>query len=479
MTSTDTVTTAVAQALFHVAADGSVSVVASSLDGPGAEAAWLDLVRPHLSFAESIGVSAPLRALSYVVFPGGFAAVLCRTWDPQRPDVVETHALLGEERTVTAELALSTADWPDRPAGPPADRRLPPLAAGDLRQPVAAGRFRARALAQGDLLAHSLAWLLQSPATPIGFLGCPPADRTAILWALREIAAPELPGRRWTFATHDDGAADSGFDITFFETPPQWVGTTGMIVVDLHRDQGASPHNEYRANALVYRYEYGVEPPGADRTPAVLAPPAPVPVLAAPATPAPVPEPVLRSALSFERWSELVRGLAGARDVRAVDNALVMLEYEVAKADDRDDVRAALENAGWAAAAIRRHVPAELRDAVFDRLAQVAFGATVPSRVTSSAHEDARRLAAASGATDVVRAVARAGFRDELAGVLADRWLAEHEAAAQPSPTAPGRLARILGRAGVPVPARGSHLVLLAVLLLGLVLGVLAGGVLW
>jgi len=212
MTSTETVTTAVAQALFHVAADGSVSVVASSLDGREAEAAWLDLVRPHLSFAESIDVSAPLRALSYVVFPGGFAAVLCRTWDPQRPEIVETHALLGEENTVTAELALSTADWPGRPAWPAADRRLPPLAAGELREPVAAGRFRARALAQGDLLAHSLAWLLQSPATPIGFLGCPPPDRTAILWALREIAAPELPGRRWAFATHDDGAVDGGFD---------------------------------------------------------------------------------------------------------------------------------------------------------------------------------------------------------------------------------------------------------------------------
>ncbi|MET8998433.1 hypothetical protein [Amycolatopsis sp. NPDC004169] len=37
---------------------------------------------------------------------------------------------------------------------------------------------------------------------------------------MREIAAPELLSRRWTFATHDDGVVNSGLDITFFESPP-------------------------------------------------------------------------------------------------------------------------------------------------------------------------------------------------------------------------------------------------------------------
>ncbi len=481
MTSTETVATAVAQALFQVTADGAVSVVASSLDGPEAEAGWLGLVQPHLSFAGTISPASPVRALTYVVFPGGFAAVLYRTWDPQRPGVVETHALLGEENTVTAELALSTANWPDRPAGTPADRRLPTLLAGELREPDAPERFRARALAQADLLAHSLAWLLQAPAGPIGFVGCPPEDRTAILWALREIAAPELPSRRWTFATHDDGVVNSGLDITFFESPPEPAGTTGTIVIDLNRGQGASPHNEYRANALVYRYEYGVEPPGAALTPAVLAPPAPVPAMAGPVAPvvasAPAPEPVLRSTLTFARWTELVRVLVTARDFRAVDSALVELEYETAGIDDRDDVRRALENQGWAAAAIRRRVPAELRDALFDRVAAVAFGATRPGRETEAARDDARRIAAESRVTDVVRAVARGGFGFELADVLAGRWLTEQETAEPPA--APGRFARILGRVGLPVPARGSRVVLVAVLLLGLAIGVFAGGVLW
>ncbi|MGW3992450.1 hypothetical protein ACWEF6_03080 [Amycolatopsis sp. NPDC004772] len=478
MTSTEAVATAVAQALFQVTADGAVSVVASSLDGPEAEAGWLGLVQPHLSFAETISPSTPVSALSYVVFPGGFAAVLYRTWDPQRPGVVETHALLGDENTVTAELALSTANWEDRPAGTPADRRLPSLLAGELREPDAPEQFRARALAQADLLAHSLAWLLQAPDGPIGFVGCPPSDRVAILWALREIAAPELPPRRWTFATHDDGVVNGGLDITFFESPPEPAGTTGTIVIDLQRGQGASPHNEYRANALVYRYEYGVEPPGAAVMPAVLAPPAPVPVAAAvPSEPAP--DPILRSTLTFARWTELVRVLVTARDVRAVDGALVELEYETAGIDDRDDVRRALENQGWAIAAIRRRVPVELRDAIFDRVAAVAFGATRPGRETAAARDDARRLAADSRATDVVRAVARGGFGFELVDVLAGRWLAEQEAAEPPASSEPGRVARILSRAGVPVPARGSRVVLIAVLLLGLVLGVFVGGVLW
>ncbi|MGV9360908.1 hypothetical protein [Amycolatopsis sp. NPDC003731] len=221
MTSTETA--AVAQALFQVTADGAVSVVAPSLDGPEAGAGWLGLVQPHLSFAETISLSSPVSALSYVVFPGGFAAVRYRTWGPHRLGVVETHALLGEEDTVTAEPALSTANWPDRPAGTPA-----------------------------DLLALSLAWPLQA------------------------LAGPELP--------------------------PEPAGTTETIVIDLQRGQGTSPHNEYRVNVVVHRYEYGVEPQGA----AVPAPPAPVPAVAVPVAPAvpsaPAPGPALRSALTFARW---------------------------------------------------------------------------------------------------------------------------------------------------------------------------------
>jgi hypothetical protein len=55
MKSTETVMTAVAQALFQVTADGSVSVVACSLD---AEGAWLKLARPRLSFVKTIDVSS-------------------------------------------------------------------------------------------------------------------------------------------------------------------------------------------------------------------------------------------------------------------------------------------------------------------------------------------------------------------------------------------------------------------------------------
>ncbi|MEV6829505.1 hypothetical protein [Amycolatopsis sp. NPDC051102] len=466
MASTERVTTVVAQALFQVAADGAVSVAASSLDGASAEDAWLGLVRPHLRFAETNG------ALTYVVFPDGAAAVLRRTWDLQRPGVVEMHALLGADETVTAELALSTADWKGRPVQPPADRRLPSLSAGELWDPDAAERFRGRALAQADLLAHSLAWLLQSPATPIGFVGCPGADRTAILWALREIAAPELPERTWTFATHD-GAAGSGLDIVFFDSPPQRVATAEMIVIDLARGQGASPQNEYRANALVYRYEYGVDPPAVGTPVPVPAPAALVPAVAAmvPAQPAPV-----RSSLTFARWTELVRGLSGARDDRAVDGALAELEYWVSTIDDRDDVRRALENEGWAAATIRRHIPGPLHDAIFDRVVQVAFGATGPGRVTASARDAARRIARTSRATDVVRAVARADSGGELADVLAQRWLTEQGTAESPEGAEAGRFTRLVRRTG-PVLVR--RIVLATVLLLVLTLGFVTRGVLW
>lgn len=59
MTSTETVMAVVAQALFKVAADGTVSVVACSLDGAETEGACLSLARPHLSLAkDNRGTSA-------------------------------------------------------------------------------------------------------------------------------------------------------------------------------------------------------------------------------------------------------------------------------------------------------------------------------------------------------------------------------------------------------------------------------------
>ena len=271
MTNAGTVTTAVEQAFLHNARDGTTSVVASSLDGEDAELSWLGLLVPDLAGNAIPGKPQPAYALSYLTYPGGFAAVLRRSWDAGRPGTVDTHALLGVAALLTPETALAAQDWPGWLAEPPVDRRMSRLRLEQLPGPDT--EARARALAQADLLARSLAWLLQSPAAPLGLLGCPEVDRTALVWALREIAAPLLGQREWTFCTHGD--ADHGGPptaITFFDARPASPTGTDRIVVDLGRDQGASPHNEYRANALVYRFEYGVDPPNVEAAPDPTAP---------------------------------------------------------------------------------------------------------------------------------------------------------------------------------------------------------------
>jgi hypothetical protein len=482
MTSTGMATTALEQAGFRLDGDGNASVVASSLDSEQAELGWLGLINPHLGFVELPDSPSCVHAFSYLVFPGGFAAVLRRTRDADRPDSVNARALLGPASELTAAVALSTVDWPHWGDQPTADRRLPRLRSEEVRVPEARDRLRTRALSRGDMLARSLAWMLQAPRTPLGLVGCPEEDRLALAGALVEIAAPVLPEREWTFSTHADTAeSDRPAAITFFTAPPGPAAAAARVVIDLTHDQGASPQNEYRANALVYRYEYGIDPPGVAAAPAVLPVPAPVPV-AAPAYPAqavPVQGVPVRSTLPPWQSAELVRDVVAARDARALDGALVELEYAVSRSDDRDDVRRALENEGWAAAAIHEHVPFELRDSVFDRIVQVAFGATGPGRVTPGARADARRLAATSDHDELVRAIARTGAASEMADVLARRWLLEHEPVT-PDPTAGlGRTGRFLRRLGVAVtPAWERRVLLLVVVLVSFVLGAFLGVVL-
>jgi hypothetical protein len=484
MTSTGMVTTAVEQAFFQLTEDGTTSVVASSFAVEQAELGWLSLLGPYLGFSEVPGSPSPVHALSYLVFPDGFAAVLRRTQDARRPGCVDAHALLGLDAQLTPAVALSASDWSGWRDDPPADRQLARLRADEVQVPAAADRLRARALSQGDLLARSLAWLLQSPGTPIGLIGCPDEDRIALVWALREIAAPVLTQRQWTFSTHGDAAHNGRTAaIAFFSTPPDRTAAAGHMIVDLHRDQGASPQNEYRANALVYRYEYGVDPPNVNAAPAVLPVPAPVPN--APSVPVPASNPTLPFQAAPVRLTPppgqsavLVRDVVTARDGRALDGALVELEYAVAKVDDRDEVRKALESAGWAAAAIHRHIPFDLRESMFDRVVRVAFGATGPGRTTPGARVDARRLAANSDSEELVRAIARASAESDLADVLARRWMLEHEPVALDPTAGLGPVGRFLRYCGLPVtPAWERRVLLMVALLLSFVLGVVVSGV--
>lgn len=466
------VTTAVEQAWLRLAEDGVVATVASSFTDENAERGWLDAVGPHLGFPDA-ATRGP--ALSYLVFPNGLAAVLYRIREPGGVPIA--HALLGQADQLTPAVALSTLDWPgwlSMPAGSSPSTRLTRLRVEDVAAPATTERLRRQAIDQADLLARVLAWVLQAPTAPVGVVGCAEADRPALALALVRIAEPVLPSRRWSFATQVDTATDgTSPTIAFFDTAPP--DPAGRLIIDVRRGQGASPQNEYRANALVYRYEFGVDPPNAAAAPANLPVPPPAPP---PLRPVP-PEQAYRSpaVLPQQRVGALVRDLVDARDDTAVNGALVELEFAVRGIDDRDNVRRALANESWAERTIHRRVAFDQREGVYVRLAQIAFGATGPGRITPGAREDARRLVAGAESTDLVRAVARVTADGELAMVLAKRWLRETEPV-EPDPTAGlGPLARVFWRLGLPVTPLFARITFgLFVLAVGIALGWWAGG---
>ncbi|OLF09157.1 hypothetical protein BLA60_21540 [Actinophytocola xinjiangensis] len=462
--------TAVEQAWLRLGEDGVVSTVASSFTDENAERGWVDAVGPHLGFPD-----ASLRgpALSYLVLPDGLAAVLYRLREPGGVPIA--HALLGRADQLTPAVALSTVDWQGWLADGSPGARLTRLRVEDLGSPATAQRLRQQAVRQGDLLAQVLAWVLQAPTAPVGIVGCSEADRPALTLALVRIAEPVLPARPWSFVLQPDSATDgTNPTIAFFDAEPD--DPAGRLIIDVRRDRGASPQNEYRANALVYRYEFGVDPPNAAAAPAILPVPPPAPP---PLRPAP-PQQTHHAPAVLPQWrvSALVRDLADARDATAVNGALVELEYAVAAIDERDNVRRALAGERWAQRAILRHVPFDQLEPVHVRLAQIAFGATGPGRVTPGAREDARRLVAGAESTVLVRAVARVVADGELAMVLAKRWLRETEPV-EPDPTAElGPLARVFWRMGLPVTPLAARITFgLFVLAAGIGLGWWIGGV--
>lgn len=473
MTSARTVTAVLEQAFLQRFADGTASMLASSLDGGHAERDWTDRLRPRLGIIGAADASRPASALSYFTFPGGFAAVSRRSSNITHPGTAGIHALLGSSQQLTPAVALATRGWPGWQDEPPTDRRMPRLWAHELDAPDAGARLRARALAQGDLLAHSLAWLLQSPKAPLGLLGCPEQDRIALVWALLEIASPLLGQREWSFCTHGDVENGDPAAITFFDTPPARLAATDWIIVDLRRDQGASPQNENRANRLVYRYEYGVDPPDVDAVDAAVAP------ATAPASTAQI---ALPESDYQAQWAvAFVHDLNAAGDEASLAKTLTELEYAVAALDDRHEVRAALEDVDWAGLVISRRVPLQNREKVYDRIIAVAFGS---GPATPSTQAAAQRLAASSQSDELVRALARAWKGDDLTSALAQRWINQRRPAAASDPTAGlgpvGRFFLFRGWAMTAVRERRLMVALLVLaVLLSCLAGLFAGRVIW
>jgi hypothetical protein len=469
----------VEQAYFRLAADGTVTVSSSSLTDPRAVAGWTELLEDHLGAPAPPGVPA----ITYVTLPGGYAAVLRRRRHPAGD--IAVHALLGLPRELTPVFALTSPGWACWRDTQPTEATLPRVNPAAVPVPDAGRALRAQALRQAELLAAALAWLLQAPHSPIGLVGCPDGDRMPLLWALLEIGrtqhARSIIDRPWTFSTHGDPAPTAPpADLTFLDATDDPRRATGRIVVDLDGEHSAGPQKVNEAFAMLYRFEYGVDPveplrPSAATAGTGPAQPRPQPPSQpqpssqhAPTGPAPLPAPA-------GRYAELVHDLVDARTGAQVRSALDQLEFTVTGLDQRDGLRAELESAGFGLATIERHVPAGTRDRELDRLVRVAFGASAPGRQTSAARADARRLTMTAESDDVVRALARAAEGDDLAPALAQRWMRQHLPVKRDPAADLGLLGRFLHARGRPITLEQERLALLTVLLVALTVAYLIG----
>lgn len=473
MTNVAPTSTHIDQFVHCMSRTGSPALVGSSVSRkqePGWDSALDAQLRPQR-------LDAAPGALAFLTIAPAVTAV-ARSVDAGAGEVI-VHTVVAPEHVLTADRAVMMGDWPDWQRGVPARRRLERLRPEQIGYH---GRdLRASALAQDEHLARVLAWLLQAPARPLGVVGCAASGREALLWGLMHISRGLFGQRQWTFTTadvHPDDIDDPMLpEVVFLSAAPGDVSRR-RTVVDLTQDQGASPENEYQANALVYRFEFGIDVT-AGHVPALPDPEpqtAPVPT---PSAPVFVVQPPAGTGVEPRRGAD-ARGVVGAfveaSSAFALGRGLGGVETHVQRfPEDRAAVRAALAHEGWGVDPVEELLPEDDHDSSLDRVLVAAFGPRIDDL------DDARDLVETSDSDRLVhvllRIAARNGRLSALDPAVARRWM-NRPALAVPRAEG-GLLATALRPVGVQLSREHERMVL-AVLLIVLIvttflLGVLVG----
>jgi hypothetical protein len=475
--------TGVDQLVFQPDGLGALRLVATSFDLADPADRWAPVLEPYLRrLAAPSGARGP--ALTYMQFAPGLAAVLCRRAGAGSGHG-HVHGLLGPAVTLTSTVAVGLARWPDWLDEQVRSAQMPRLRPAQLDPDQGtAATLRSSALEYDEQLARVIAWLLQAPGRPLGIVGCPEAGRSGLLWGLVQIAAPLFEQRTWTFTTDDVPPEDAGDpllpEIVFLTHRPD-DAVPARTIVDLTRDQGASPENEYRANALVYRYEFGVEPGAAAPIAAATPPEAPADVPVAAVSPHPHPHPAVtavtngagaalpppavptgdaplalpapqRSTGHWDALRDAVDDLGSARSQHDVRAALQAVARHLLRPDDRAVVRAGLAHQGWGLDVVRRRVPGADQDTVLEQIVQLAFGDRIDDL------DEARELAGTAESDRLVHALARVAWRNGRLDALAPAIAGRAARAPDPDDANVGPLGRLIARAGVPLSRKEERL---------------------
>jgi hypothetical protein len=223
------------------------------------------ILGPHIRLQPVGNNAVPFQALSYIEFGNGTVAVLRRVRAGYSSGRNNSHALIAPGSVLDVQVALGLGDspvWKDEvtPGQP-----MPPLSADHFTGGAAFDRLTKRSAEFERDLVTVLTRLLDNIEEPLSVVGCPDADRLAMVWALGlasdQYLRDELGvARRWTFSTYEDRhdvSIERLPEMIFLPAKPLSAAVVRRTIVDLGREPVESP-NTARAAQLIDAYLKGV-----------------------------------------------------------------------------------------------------------------------------------------------------------------------------------------------------------------------------
>ena len=484
------------QGFFGFDRANGLSLVAGSFNLDGIGQAWTAQLQPHVRLSSSYGMPPPDSALAYLRLHNGVAAVVRRVNRGQYTGRNNSHVLVSSATILTPQLALGLAGWSGWLDNRPADGQMSRLRPEDLSDAaVASNHLRAQSLRHPDLLEKVLAWELQTGGKPLTIIGCPDEDRIGLLWGLLQLCGPALLAPpEWTFSTYEIEHADSIKylpRIVFMPDQPDDTAVARRTVVDLTREQGASPPNEAKAKLLVSDYQDGTEViPVYKPDPTEVSVPPPRPVEKARETvfqpssandQTRAPESSTQSSYVDTRWvSHQVKTLLNGSPQDAIHAHDVLWRKTAGGPDWRAAVRTALNAARWDVSKLELERQTEPRDLAerLDALLKLAFGNALVDLKSERGHNDALQLIETTSSEDLIRALAQLadhhGYLEQLASALGYRWI-RPVPSTEPAPVPGGFIAKVLAGLGKPVTAGQERLIVAGLILLAIVTSFFVG----
>jgi hypothetical protein len=222
-------------------------------------------LEPHVRLLPVPGSPVPSQALSYIDLGAETVALLRRSYVGHSSGRNNSHALIGPSSVLTLWVALGldlSAVWKDDvvPGQP-----MPPLSFAHFNGRAAQAPPSARPAGIERDLVVVLSRLLDNPTEPLSIVGCPDADRLAMVWALGATADAYLREkhgvqRRWSFSTYEDrhdASIERLPEIVFLPAKPTGVAVSQRTLVLLEGEPAQGPHHAL-ARQLVDAYSRGV-----------------------------------------------------------------------------------------------------------------------------------------------------------------------------------------------------------------------------